>query len=148
LLDNEFTFANAKAMIGKHVKQVKENELPYIVSISKLVHNKFGSELHHVCTATLISNQDVITVGHCINSERLEDIQVIVGSIYLRNGKNFCPLWWITYNQWIKETNVNEQQLLTDDVAIIRVIAYLKIMKFSFIYFHSYLLLFNHYVGP
>ncbi|XP_011501473.1 PREDICTED: trypsin iota-like [Ceratosolen solmsi marchali] len=105
-------------MIGENVKQVRNNEYPYIVSIVKISTVPTES-IVHICTGTLIAKRDVITIGHCLINQHIWSIRVMVGSIHLDAGLKFYPLWWKMYNEWAEKNNFSHKNLI-DDIAVMR----------------------------
>jgi hypothetical protein len=95
-VNNDCNFVNALA--GENVKSAEENEFKYVVSILEIDNSTLVPiEMYHRCTGTLVSKQDVLTAEHCVNNIFPSAIKMLIGSIDLRLGTIFSPLFFVPY---------------------------------------------------
>lgn len=110
----------ADPLNGARVEAAKKNEFPFIASLqSKVPHNDNGDK--HFCTGTLITMEDVITAAHCTDDVTPDEIQVLLGNIYVNSSNPiFNVTWMLTYDQWVDHFQVSKKYQ-GNDVAILRV---------------------------
>jgi hypothetical protein len=105
--------------MGQDVKPVRQGQYTFVVSIMQITADP-NPQQDHICMGTLVTKRDVLTNEHCMRSENLNEIQLIIGSNSLLHGTKYYPLWWKTYDEWCLEKNI-PIQFDINDVAIIRV---------------------------
>jgi hypothetical protein len=110
----------AKPLVGVNVREARQNEFPFIVSLLHFNPNNPIPETNHICTGSLITRKDVATAEHCVMSENLSAIQVHYGSVNLRFGIKRFLLWWISYDHWATSIRMTTEFYI-NDVANIRV---------------------------
>lgn len=62
----------------------------------------------------------MLTAVHCLKEKLLSEIQVIIGSIDLREGRKYDVKKWITYNQWAAIENITKKRSV-NDIAVMKV---------------------------
>jgi secreted trypsin-like serine protease len=120
LSDNIHDLAISSPMFGENVRYANQGEFPFVVSIKRISFNNSEPENYHICTGTLVSNKDVLTAEHCSDNLLISDIEVIVGSNDIREGKQYNVSWWITYNTWISMKK-KKSQYHNNDIMMLRV---------------------------
>ncbi|XP_011495571.1 PREDICTED: chymotrypsin BI-like [Ceratosolen solmsi marchali] len=108
-----------KAMVGENVRRAVDQEFPYIVSIKVINNLNREPESDHGCAGIILSPKDILTVAHCLDGVLMIKIEVIVGSVDIRQGTKYQPNEFITYNSWAK--NNNKALIQTDnDIAVLK----------------------------
>ncbi|XP_011500639.1 PREDICTED: trypsin theta-like [Ceratosolen solmsi marchali] len=113
-------FATVEALIGENVRSAGESEFPFIVAIIKTIYEN-NMQRNYKCAGTLISRKDVLTSEHCLTSEYLARIHVLVGSSYLNRTVRHYPLWWTTYDQWAVYS-FRDLEFPTNDIGILNLL--------------------------
>jgi secreted trypsin-like serine protease len=107
-------------MVGENVRQAKEHEFPYIVSIKIINNGNREPENDHGCTGTILSQKDVLTVAHGLDNIPMIKIEVVVGSNDIRQGRKYHPYDFITFNSWAQKKK-KRTQYANNDIAILKV---------------------------
>jgi V8-like Glu-specific endopeptidase len=107
-------------MFGVNVRNAREGEFPFVVSLIRLGTRNPELANSHFCSGVLITRQDILTSAHCTENEHLPHIWAIIGSSDLRQGTWYSLLWWITYNRWI-QIQRSRRRFQINDIANIRV---------------------------
>jgi secreted trypsin-like serine protease len=111
------------AIVGQNVRQALDGEYPSAVAIVKVVDDNSWPENNMICTGILISNRDVMTASHCIEDEQRSSIKILIGHVDLREATEYFPQWWITFDEWAEEHEI-ESEYEVNDISIIRVSSY------------------------
>lgn len=110
------------AIEGDNVRDVTEREFPFVVAISDKDNEivPVESNITQFCTGSLITNKHVLTAQHCLINKQVEQVQILVGSDNLDQGKIYDPESWITYQEW-KYSDPSKYPPYYHDVAVITV---------------------------
>jgi hypothetical protein len=127
LLEPVFT----KPMVGQNVRRAIEGEFSPVVTIKKFTHRNIPPEDTRICSGTLISIFHVITAAHCLEIIRFSLMEIIVGSIDIRQGMRYHPLWIVDYNRWANLSDLYRKYRI-NDIAIIKVNIYIYIYMFVY----------------
>jgi hypothetical protein len=119
-------FVGGKALVGQEIRNALTDEFPYVVSMIRIEPEAHNLQSSHFCTGTLISHQNILTGAHCILDENIVSVRIIVGSVNLYHGKQYVPLWWISFNDWAESRSIPILYQV-NDIACIKV-------QFSFLY--------------
>ncbi|XP_011500643.1 PREDICTED: uncharacterized protein LOC105364429 [Ceratosolen solmsi marchali] len=112
--------ANVQALMGHKIREAKENEFPFIVAIIRRNRDVMPCR-DIICTASLISNKDILTAEHCMHDEVANGVGLIIGSIDLNSVKKYYAAWWISYDQW-EEVNLASKLIFAEnDILLLRV---------------------------
>lgn len=112
--------SHAEPLKGINVTVAEEGKYPFVVSIVQKNDQLYEEQLHF-CTGVLIEKKFVLTAAHCLNGKFLYGIQLIMGSVDLREGRKYDARMSITYNQWADSKNLTKKKS-SNDIAIIKVI--------------------------
>jgi hypothetical protein len=108
-----------KALIGTNVRPAQVGDFPFVVSIVGINPN-IPIELNIWCTATRITRRLVLTSEHCLRNSENRPFQIIEGSVDVRHGTSFFPLWSISYDQWAYHNNI-QVFFIDNDILLIQV---------------------------
>lgn len=100
---------------GPTVVPAHYSEFTYIASLQ---HYPSGENF---CTGTLITKKHIITVAHCIENKRIEEVRIafVVASLsetiwtYLLNS-------WVTYDKWAHGRSIIKEPI-PHDIAVLEV---------------------------
>lgn len=121
--DDHSFISRATASIGETVRQARENEFPFVVSLSYKPTSKYAKnqEKSHECSGSLITTLHVLTAAHCIDQwHNYSDIIVKVGSIDWLKAKTYEVRSWISFMKWAKAADDINPHVYYD-VAIVSV---------------------------
>jgi hypothetical protein len=119
LIDNFFKLPIAEPIIGENVRRAEANEFPAIVSFMTINEGVEDLEEEHFCTGTLLTSSHVLTAAHCLENVQKNETQIVLGSVDLRCGLVYYPLWWVNYNEWASVRRVH-LQFVVNDIAIVK----------------------------
>jgi hypothetical protein len=119
-LDGKYNIVLSNPMFGENVRNAREGEFPFVVSIRPMNLRNDFREIEHICTGVLVSNRDVLSVDHCNKYFRNIVAEVIVGSNDICLGRKYYVSWWLSFNQWSEIRNL-ELRYSKNDITMLRV---------------------------
>ncbi|XP_063222080.1 trypsin-1-like [Bacillus rossius redtenbacheri] len=81
-------------------------QYPWMVSLRETSDSIFGSEESHICGGSIVSNNYVLTAGHCCENEDASSLVVRVGNTDGDNGERHEISQIILHPQFVTKYNV------------------------------------------
>ncbi|XP_011500585.1 PREDICTED: chymotrypsin-1-like [Ceratosolen solmsi marchali] len=103
--------------MGHNIRRPSSIEFPFIAGIIRR-NRDFITERDTVCTASLITDKNILTAEHCLTNEVVNGLIIIVGSNDLESPSRYYPAWWISFNQWSKLPS-SRTTIYSNDIAVI-----------------------------
>lgn len=126
LLGNQYDFSYASPTKDQYGRDVKADELTFVVSIG-YKDSKETEEENHFCSGVLVTKQHVLTAAHCLHQIRADRLQVIVGSADLYAGTKYFVKSWTSFIMWFTDTYHKSPKDPYNDIAVMTV-KYLRLL--------------------
>jgi secreted trypsin-like serine protease len=107
-------------MFGQFVRLAEENEFAYVVTLVTYRPEDPIIENNYICSGSLITMQDVLTAGHCLENLQPHQVLIYAGSIDITNSLPYSIFRWISYNMYARINNI-EPEFPVNDISNIRV---------------------------
>ncbi|KAJ8667263.1 hypothetical protein QAD02_008925 [Eretmocerus hayati] len=112
-----------ESLIGKNVEKADKEHFRYVVSVG-IKNLRSELRLSQTCTGVAITSKHVLTTSHCIEHTKPEDVEILAGSIDIREltdkKDRYDVLRWTTYEMWAKKRG-DTPRFEENDVVIIEV---------------------------
>jgi hypothetical protein len=101
-----FNYGSVEALVGNAVRKAVPNQFPFIASIVTVVGETYRPSRDVMCTGTLITSKDILTVESCLKNKLPIQIHVYLGNIDLRACQIYYTSWWVSYDTWALYKNI------------------------------------------